>query len=314
MLRGSAFAPATISNFFTIDHGKGFSEGDLHETGATGGGYVLSEGVVTRATARRGVGPTVLRITVNGDSSYRARTTETAVKLLLADAGESSWRIELDQSVAVPIGSGFGASAASALSAVMAVASALSVEMKAEEVAYAAHRADILCKTGLGTVSVIYKHGGAGVIVKPGAPGISRVRRVPAAKDIRIVTASLAPYKKSRLLSAPEMASRVNELGLEAMRIADGPTLENLMKAGEFFATELGLASPRLRRLSGVAKMTGALGASQNMVGEALHAVVHERAARTVADGLRSAEPAAKIGIYSLSSGPATVLPAASVP
>ena len=307
-LTAKAFAPAAISNFFAIYYGGGSSPDSLRLAGATGGGFALSSGVVTSAWVDRDEAGPGISITVNGDPAYEATTTKTAVKLLLQALGEGERRIELVQTVDVPIGYGFRASAASALSGVVAVASALSTKLDREGVAYFAHAADILCRTGLGTVSVIYKHGGAGVIVSPGAPGLAKVLPVKVPKGVRVVTASLAPYGKASLLSSPEMAKRVSILGAESVRIASDGTLESLLRAGEAFSEGLHIGSPQVRRLAGAAKSAGALGASQNMVGQAVHAVVWESDAERVASAMREVEPSAAVRVHRLAPGPARTL------
>ncbi|MGD0637859.1 MAG: hypothetical protein ABSA72_07455, partial [Nitrososphaerales archaeon] len=299
---------AAISNFFTIHYTGSVPGSDLRHTGATGGGYMLSSGVMTTARVVRRSRVPGLRVVVNGDPWYEAATTRTAVELLVEAAGERGCRIDLDQVVGVPIGHGFGASAASSLSAVMAVASALSLDLDRDEVAYFAHAADILCRTGLGTVSVIYKHGGAGVIVKAGAPGIAEVLRVRVPRGVRIVTASLAPYEKGLLLSSPEMTAKVNRLGFEAIRMASDLSLESLVRAGEAFSEALGIGSSEVRHLARTAKAAGALGASQNMVGHAIHAVVLEGDAERVASALRSDRLSPEVAVYALATGPALTL------
>jgi len=307
-LTGKAFAPSAISNFFAI-HYSGHEPGsDLHNSGATGGGYMLSSGVLTSATVDRGARVPAVNVVMNGDPGYEASTTRMAVGLLLDAAGERGCTVELDQAVGTPIGHGFGASAASALSAVMAVASALSLDFSPEKVAYFAHAADILCRTGLGTVSVIYKYGGAGVIVRAGAPGIAEVLEVRVPSGVRIVTASLAPYGKGLILSSPEMAARVNRLGAEAILVASDLSLGSLIRAGEEFSVGLGIGSPQILHLIRSAKAAGALGASQNMVGHAMHAIVRESDAERVALSLASDALSPEVGIYSLATGPATTL------
>jgi pantoate kinase len=305
---GAAFAPAAISNFFSIHYGGDLRPADLRDSGATGGGYMLSRGVLSRASiSTPGEGPAV-RVVVNGDADYDARTTRMAVRLLLESLGGPEYSIDLDQTVEVPISHGFGASAASALSAVMAVAAALSVEREPAEVAYFAHAADILCRTGLGTVSVVYKYGGAGIIVKPGMPGVAVVRAVSVPDGIRVVTASLGSYTKEGLISSPAMVSRVNRLGAESLEIASDLTIESLVRAGEYFTAGLGIASPLVQRLAETAKSAGAIGASQNMVGDAIHSLVWSDDAERVASTLAASEPSAEIGVYDLATGPAAVV------
>lgn len=290
-----SFAPAAISNFFSV-HDRDSPE--LSRVGATGGGYILSKGVRSEAdVTRKGEG---VRITVNGDPHYDAKTTARAVALLLSATGQSQQGIALNQAVEVPIGYGFGASAASALSGVRAVASALELRLDPARLAYFAHAADILCRTGLGTVSVIYRFGGAGIITRPGGPGLAEVMRVRVPRGIRIVTAALAPYRKAILLSSPEMKRKVNRLGDAALVTASDLTLESLVKAGELFSRGLGLESPQVRHLAELARENGAIGSSQNMVGHAVHALVWAEDAARVASALKGDPLAPLVEVYEL--------------
>lgn len=236
---------------------------------------MLSSGVRSCARILDARGSGDLSVIVNGDPHYEATTTRTAIGMLLSATGRSGTSLEVTQTVEVPIGFGFGASAASALSGVRAVAAALRLELSPEQLAFHAHAADIVCRTGLGTVSVIYRYGGAGVIVGAGAPGLAEVKQVRVPADVRIVTASLAPYRKSMVLSSSaETKARVNDLCAQALRMASDLKVESLVHAGEFFADNLGLESPDVKRLLGQARSAGAIGASQNMVGHSVHALV----------------------------------------
>ena len=214
-----AFAPAVISNFFTI-HTESLSSDppDFSRAGATGGGFTLSKGVYTHAWLVKSSSRAV-SVAVNGNADYPADTTKKAVELLLDAAGGPPHLVELVQTVEVPIKGGFGSSSASALSAVMAVASALELPFTKEEVASFAHQADILRHTGLGTVASTYDHSGAAVITRPGGPGVAKVVRVPVPQGLRVVTAFLS-LKKGHLLSSTRMRNKVNTLGEAALEQA----------------------------------------------------------------------------------------------
>ncbi|TLX98782.1 MAG: hypothetical protein E6K89_00625 [Thaumarchaeota archaeon] len=179
--------------------------------GATGGGFILSRGVHTAATFVKGPSRRV-ESTVNGDKNYRAGTTKRAIELLFKGGRVATGSLQLEQQVEVPIGQGFGASAASALSAVLAAAQAIGIEEPVTRVAYAAHVADIVSQTGLGTVSAIFEGEGAGAITTPGAPGIAEFVRVKIPRGLKVVTASLAPVTKSELLNSAVLRKRANRL------------------------------------------------------------------------------------------------------
>jgi len=228
-------------------------------------------------------------IIVNGDKKYPAATTRRAIDFLFdkarAQAGTGS--LVLEQQVEVPIGQGFGASAASALSAVLAAAPAVGIEEHVTRVAYAAHVADIVSQTGLGTVSAIFEAVGAGAITIPGAPGIAKFVRVKIPRGLQVVTASVAPYTKSKLLNSAVLRKRANRLGEIALgRVKRTPTIDELASSGEWFADELGLETPELKTLIKIAKRGGALWASQNMIGYSIHCIVEEGHFTKVVNGL----------------------------
>jgi pantoate kinase len=308
--RAAAFAPAAITNFFAIVDGARAKEtDDLWRTGATGGGYVLSEGVTTRATVLE-EGDGSIQISVDGDPKYPARTTERAVRLLLNSTGTAFGGLLLDQSMEVPVGSGFGASAASALSAVIAVSAALGLSLSREQVAYFAHKAEILNRTGLGTVSVAYDAVGAGAITEAGGPGVAKFLPIPFPEDLRIVTASLAPFSKPEALASPRLRERINRLGGIALQsVRKDPSLDSLAAAGERFAAELALMNDRVAALIALAKRHGAVSASQNMIGQSMHAIIAEGKARGLASTINALDPALTVRVFRISETKAGVVP-----
>ena len=242
-------------------------------------------GSTTSATILPGKDRRVSTI-VNGDSSYNARTTRRAVKLLLAGTNVRA-KVALVQEVQTPIGAGFGASAASATSAVYAVAHAAGVAKSRAAVALYAHNAEILEQTGLGTVSVIFDAIGAGAITVSGEPGRARFVTVEVPNGTRIVTAFIAPFDKRDALSSRSVSQRINRLGHQSLlNFLSDPTLDTLATEGECFSGALGLESVEVKKLIGLAKSAGATYASQNMIGYAVHSVVGPDDADKVATAL----------------------------
>ena len=286
-----AFAPAAITNFFEISYNS------PTPTGATGGGYILSKGSTTRATVIPAGGNGISTV-VNDDASYNARTTRRAVKLLLTGAGVTA-DVSLIQEVQTPIGAGFGASAASATSAVYAVARAAGIQRPRPEIALSAHNAEILEQTGLGTVSVIYDAVGAGAITVPGIPGRAEFVTVEVPDGTRIVTAFVAPFDKKDALSSKSVTKRINSLGHESLvSFLSDPTIDTLAGEGERFSGALGLESVEVKKLIGLAKAAGATHASQNMIGYAVHSVVGPDDADKVATALLSYSRDVRVDVF----------------
>jgi pantoate kinase len=303
-----AFSPAVISNFFAIHNGGlRLDPPDLSRVGATGGGFTLSKGVYTSAwvlsSSSRGIA-----VAVNGDADYPARTTRKAVELLLEGADQPPLLVELVQTVEVPIGAGYGSSSASALSAVMAVAAALGLEMGREKVASFAHAADIIQHTGLGTVSSTYDRSGAAVVVRPGGPGVAGLKEVRVPPGLKVVTAWLPQKTKPDLLRSKRMQGKINRLGEAALQRASDLSLVSLLAAGHEFAVGLGLMSRGIERLVDASLEAGAIGASQNMIGNSMHAVVEEAKAERLAEKLQAASRSAKIESFHIGGRTAQVL------
>lgn len=297
----TAFAPAAITNFFEINYNSSPTP-----VGATGGGYVLSKGTRSRATFAPARETRVIT-SVNGDRSYNARTTRRAVGLLMS-ARRTPGLVEIDQTVETPIGSGFGASAASSTSAVYAAAASAGISMPKPGLALFAHRAEILEQTGLGTVSVVFDAVGAGAITVPGEPGLARFVTVPIPKGIKIVTAFVAPYDKKDALSSVAVSERINRLGHQALEgfLAD-PSLDTLAREGERFSLNLGLESPEVRKLVALAKSAGAQYASQNMIGYSVHSIVDSDRSGRVARSMAQIGDGVRVDVFEVGSEKAGV-------
>jgi pantoate kinase len=297
----AAFAPSAITNFFEIRY-----DGSRGPIGATGGGYILSKG--TTSTARLIPGDRIAT-RVNGDGAYDARTTRRAVGLLLSKLGRLGAGVSVDQRVETPIGSGFGASAAAATSAVYSVAAALGVRMQKRKLANFAHRAEILEQTGLGTVSVVYDSVGAGAIRVPGEPGVAKFVAVRVPKETRIVTAYFAPYDKKDALSSPAMRVKINRLGHEALqRFLSDRRLDNLATEGEAFSRGLGLESVEVKKAIRAAKAAGASHASQNMIGYSVHSLVDADRVTRVSKALAALGSEVRVDVFEVGRTRAGVL------
>jgi len=266
--------------------------------GATGGGYVLSKGTRTKAMLRQGNGGVVSTV-VNGDPKYNARTTRRAVGLLLTSNPRMFEELRLEQEVETPIGSGFGASAASAISAVYAASAVLGIRKLKRDLAIFPHRAEIIEQTGLGTVSVVFDGVGAGAITEAGEPGYAKFLNVKVPRDLRIVTAFLAPYDKRDALSSKQISEKINLLGGEALRgFLTDPSIDTLAQEGERFSRELGLESPEVRKLTDLAKSAGARYASQNMIGYAIHSLVDSDRSERVVRALRRMTSKVRVDVF----------------
>jgi pantoate kinase len=290
-----AFAPAGISSFFEIcdktADGKPIT--DLEHVGSRGGGFGLQKGVLTKVSVSEAE-TTSIRVYINGKLAPEAETTRTALQMLLSKAN-GVYDVVVKHEVEVPIGAGFGTSAGGALTAGLALSKALELPLTFNQIGKIAHVAEVRCKTGLGTVGPLMI-GGCILTVEPGAPGISVIDRIPLSPEYVVVAGVFGPTPTKQVLASAERRREVNRYGRKTLEaILAEPTLENFLACCWDFAEKAGFATERVRQLVRLAVKAGAVGAAQNMVGEAVHAVAHEENAERIAEAFKQLLPNEKI-------------------
>ncbi len=274
MGEASAFCPAGISSFFQIcdEEADGRPIKDPERIGARGGGFALSKGVFTevRAVASK---ESNIQIFINDKATCEAETTKTVAEMML-DRVDESYSLTIKHRVEVPIGAGFGSSAAGALTTALALSKALNIHLTYNQIGKIAHVAEVLCKTGLGTVGPLMI-GGCVITVEPGAPGYALIDRISISPNYKVIAGTFQPKLTKEFLSHVGRKKTINELGGKTVKaILEDPSLENFLHLSKEFALKTGLTSERCVRLMEEAEKAGAIGAAQNMVGEAVHAVV----------------------------------------
>lgn len=298
--RARAFSPAGISSFFEIcdrtPDGKLIA--DPERIGARGGGFSPSKGVSTEVIVAEAEESQV-QVFINGECCPEAETTKSVVEALTAKVSEK-YAITVVHGVEVPIGAGFGSSAAGALGTALALSKALGLNLTYNQLGRIAHVAEVKCKTGLGTVGPLL-FGGCGLTVEPGAPGVARLDRIPVSPDHRLVVGTFRPYPTKEMLASEEKREIINEWGRKTLKkILADPSLENFMGACKDFAVGTGFVTSRVQKLIELSEKAGAVGAAQNMLGEAVHALVTVDNVEAVHEAFKKLLPEEKIIIANI--------------
>jgi pantoate kinase len=290
-----AFAPAGISSFFEIcdSTSDGKPLANLEQVGSRGGGFGIRKGVLTEVTVSEAKTNTI-SVSINGKIAPEAETTRAVLQMLLNKA-EKHCDVVVKHSVEVPIGAGFGTSAGGALTAGLALSKALDLPLTYNQIGRIAHVAEVQCETGLGTVSPLML-GGCIVTVEPGAPGICVIDRIPLTDDYVIVAGIFGSTPTKQVLASAEKRREVNCWGRKTLKaILAEPSVENFMACCLDFAEKTGFMTQRVRQLVKLAEEAGAVGVAQNMVGEAVHALVLEENAAEIAEAFKQVLPNEKI-------------------
>ena len=294
-MKARAFSPAGITSFFEICDRTSDANliSDPERIGARGGGFSPAKGVTTEVSVVEAK-ENLVQVFINGELCPEAETTRSVVKALLGHVSEE-YTVTVRHSVCVPVGAGFGSSAAGSLGAALALSKALGLNFTYNQLVRIAHVAEVKSKTGLGTVGPLL-FGGCGLTVEPGGPGIARLDRIPVSPDHRLVMGTFRPYPTKEILSFPKQRETINLWGQKTLRrILAEPSLENFMDACKTFALETGFVTSRVKKLIELSENSGAVGAAQNMLGEAVHALVTVDNVEAVYDAFTKMLPEEKI-------------------
>ena len=287
-----AFAPGAISSFFEIfnTNPDGAPIYDLQHIGARGGGFGLQYGVHTKVTIED-ASENSLQVVINNKYAPEAKVTQSVAQMFLNKVSKT-YAVLVEHRIDVPIGMGFGTSAGGALTTGLALKEALNLPLTYNQIGKIAHLVEIQSQTGLGTVSSLTVGGGLILVTEPGAPGVCKIDRIPINPNYVIVAGFYNTKISKALLSSSERRIAINRYGQQALaKIIEVPSVENFLSCCWLFAQKAGFASECVRELVELAMNAGAIGATQNMIGEAVHAVVLEENALSVVEAFKQVLP-----------------------
>ncbi|RLG38378.1 MAG: hypothetical protein DRN91_02830 [Candidatus Alkanophagales archaeon] len=254
-----AYSPSHITGFFEIIR----HESPLR-TGSVGCGVALEAGCVVEVRFSESIDERKHRILINGVETD-AKTTKLVVERL---AGKP---VIVDIKLEVPVGCGFGASAAGTLSTALALNELFSLKMSLNRLAQLAHVAEVTNKTGLGDI-IAQSYGGVVIRLSPGPPGVGVVDKIPCG-SVEVGAVAFRELPTKEVLDDEDAKRRINEAGRRAMRdLMQAPSLENFMRLSKRFAYETGLVSERGKDAIEAVEAAGGL-ASVAMLGDTVFAV-----------------------------------------
>jgi len=288
-----AYCPAGISSFFEICNtdNSGSPITDPAMIGSRGGGFAINRGLIARVVAKR-ADKTRVNVRLNSKPTLKAQTTIGAIQELLKSK-ELAFAVNVDVTVRVPIAAGFGTSAAGTFAACRALADAVDIPVTLYELGRITHVAEVVNRTGLGTASAML-NGGFVLVTEPGAPTVGRVDNLFFPESHSIICAYLGPMSTREILGKQDLVSKVNEPARRAMgAIKRTPNLATFLAQARKFGTQAGFESPRVSRTANTMISAGAVGAAQNMIGEAVHAVAPDQKVKKIIAAVRKEIPSA---------------------
>lgn len=273
-MKCSVFAPSHITGFFEIiDHLEPLKKG------SRGAGIALDKGVVTNLKLKHATTSPEPIITINGmkdakNSTITQKTLEIMEKNYQINQSIDGMKLAIDHLVDVPIGAGFGISAACALGTSLALANILELNLTFNQATSIAHLAEIEMQSGLGDV-VAEVNGGITLRIKEGAPGIGILDKMLLnnENDLYIICKSLGNIETSEIIGDPKHKERINRTGGDMLNeLLRNPDPATFLKLSKRFAVNTRLMSSEVSEIIDILE-SETMGASMAMLGNTAFAI-----------------------------------------
>ncbi|WEU40597.1 MAG: hypothetical protein OdinLCB4_001300 [Candidatus Odinarchaeum yellowstonii] len=265
------FVPGRISGFFKILYTTQNSKIKLH--GSLGAGPNLEIGGYTSIKiiddSRKKIS-----VFINGRLEENAVTSLNVIKLLMPAEFDNS--IEIHHHIDVPIGCGYGASGIGALGLAAALNIILDLKLTYNQVGEIAHKAEIMAKTGLGTVGPQLL-GGFTITRRGGPPGKNLIDKLFVPEDYIIITSSFGPINTRTILSREDIFDDINFHGAKCLKkMLKSPSIPNFLRLSREFAEQLDFITPRVSEV--LEKLDEInVNSSMCMIGETVFTIINKR-------------------------------------
>ncbi len=250
----TAFCPGHISGYFRRVEGK-----TKATTGSVGAGIVISEGVTVTVFPSNTLSIRVTRKDRNG-KEISAESGSPPISSVLSHLGVTA---SVMTECRLPIGAGFGLSAAAILATLTAVDRLCGLGLSVHDIALYSHEAEVTHRTGLGDVAACQ---GGGRVVRRG-PGIdAEIKRMFDIPD-PIYAVSFGPIHTPSVLASAEQMARVSL----AFPVREPDDAGDFFRLSRQFAGRSGLITPEVQEVLSIFDDRN-LPASMTMLGNGVFA------------------------------------------
>ena len=266
-----AYSPSHITGFYSGVRGE-----SILEHGSLGAGITISKGVRTTVELYDSDTNNSI-IQINGSISRDALVSKYIINEFLNKVNKK-FLLKVNHEVDVPIGYGIGTSGSAALSLSYALNEALSLQLSDIESAQIAHNAEIVCKTGLGTVLSEF-YGGLCLRTKAGAPGIGKTSVIKI-NNYKIAIFCFSPIFTRYFIDSIRKISN-HECNEMIMKVLKTKKISDFLKLSYEFSRSLGYANTTCNRLIDVLVKNGFTG-STALFGQTVFTIVKENELKTI--------------------------------
>lgn len=292
--------PHRISGFFEIvDQINGVNIDNPERIGSRGAGFNVSAVGKTVVVLER-IGEEEIperSIFINGEKlDEKAETTYYILKHVEKHVSKPI-KIKIFHTFDLPVGCGYGASGSGALGAIFGLNSLLKLNLNKKESGRIAHIAEVVNKTGLGTVCG-QLGGGLCMLKEPGYPCVHE--RIEFPDDLKTICGTLGMIHTKSILTDPVLSSKIKKAGRSALnKLISDPCVKTFVKASIEFVKETDMLNilnlTKIKELMESLNKLKIIGASMNQLGRSVYAMCRKKNEKEVIDVFNSFKPEIKI-------------------
>lgn len=292
--------PHRISGFFEIvDEINGKKISNPEKIGSRGAGFNLNSfGTTEIHLEELDVNEeSKCHIYINGEElNEKAETSNFIIKNYIQHL-DYPFNIDVFHNFDLPVGSGFGASGCGALGCAYGLDILLNLKLSSLEKGKIAHIAEVVNRTGLGTVCG-QLGGGLSILLEPGYPCMCN--RINILKDITVICGSFGEIHTKSILNDSLLSKNIKAAGKKALDLLlNKPNLQNFVKMSYKFVLDTKILSilnlHETEKLLKDLNKLDIIGASMNQLGRSIFIFCEENVEKQVHGVLNSYKPDLKI-------------------
>ncbi|MHA1804294.1 MAG: pantoate kinase [Promethearchaeota archaeon] len=286
--------PHRISGFFEIVdvHENGTKITDPIKLGSRGAGFNLNAVGRTRIEVEElsREEETTCEIYINNNLINENAETTFFIFNHLKERMLFPVNIKIFHEFDLPVGCGYGASGSGALGSVHGLNELLKLNLTHFECGQIAHVAEVVNKTGLGTVCGMIARG-LSILKEPGYPCVFETIKVP--NNINVICGTFGKIATKSILSDPQLSKRIKKAGQLALKkLLQSPTIKTFIECSiEFVKNTHILEHLNLSETKALMEELNELdimGASMNQLGRSVYAICHEDDKNSVINTFKS--------------------------
>ncbi|MFX1337097.1 MAG: pantoate kinase [Promethearchaeota archaeon] len=253
----------------------------------------------------------IIKIYINNEEfNEKAETTYFIVKYITSYL-KNPISIKVYHNFDLPVGCGYGASGSGALGTIFGLNKILNLRLSYSERGRVAHIAEVINRTGLGTVCGLLA-GGLCVLKEPGYPCI--YESIPVPENLIIICGSFGAIQTKSVLTSPHLKLKIKEAGKKALKkLLNTPNIKTFITASFEFVKDTNILN--ILNLSKIEELIEDLnnlniyGASMNQLGRSVYAICEKSDQKKVLETFDGFKPEIKIYISAINKNRPRFLP-----